>query len=151
MKTVGVFFRKKEKLKCIFLVSFIIYILILLRLTVFRFVTPYEERQLNLILFVDLIEVYNSSELFTFLWLFLGNIGWFVPFGFLLPIILKASGFLKVIIISFLFSLVIETVQFFSRRGVAELDDLILNTIGAAIGYLLFILVKRKTIIVGEL
>lgn len=40
----------------------------------------------------------------------------------------------------------IETVQFVFYKGVAELDDLILNTLGAAVGYLLCrLFVQNKT------
>ena len=41
----------------------------------------------------------------------------------------------------FLASLSIETIQLFIDRG-TDLDDLILNTVGAAAGYLLYRLVR---------
>lgn len=127
-----------SKKRIIRLILFSIYILIVLRLTIFRFNSILDERVLNLTLFVDLIHVYQNAGLRLFLWLFLGNIGWFVPFGFLLPMLLKKESFLKSVGIGFLFSLVIESLQFAFRLGVAELDDLILNTLGVVIGYLLF-------------
>jgi len=121
----------------IYLTLFIVYILIFLRLTIFRPFVFYE-RQFNLELFVDLINIYRTSGAFTFIWLFFGNIFWFVPLGFLMPMLLKRSSFIKVTAIGFSFSLFIEITQFISYRGVAELDDLILNTLGAAIGYWVF-------------
>jgi len=132
-----------KRVKIICLLAFLVYILIVLRLTVFRF-NVFNERQLNLTIFADLIDVYRNVGIARFLWLFFGNIGWFVPFGFLLPILLKRESFLKVIVMGAMFSLAIESVQFVFRIGVAELDDLILNTLGTAIGYLIFILMRKR-------
>jgi len=119
-----------------------LYVAIILRLTIFRF-NSLDERLLNLTLFIDLIDVYKNVGIYRFLWLFLGNIGWFVPFGFLMPMLLNRERFLKIIILGFAFSFTIESLQFIFRLGVAELDDLILNTFGTAIGYLVFKLKKN--------
>ena len=124
--------------KAILFIVFAVYILIVLKLTVFRSTVPYDESQINLTLFIELINVLQNEGTSRFLWLLLGNIGWFVPFGFLLPILLKQESFLKIVILGFLFSLIIESLQYVFRLGVAELDDLILNVLGAAIGYLLY-------------
>jgi len=112
-----------------------LYIAVVLRLTVFRFGVSFEQRQINLIPFVDLAEVFTGAVLWAFLRLFLGNIGWFVPFGFLLPVLMKNPSFLKIVLSGFVFSFGIEVAQYFSRQGVAELDDLLLNTLGVMIGY----------------
>ena len=127
-----------KKIKTICFIVFSAYILIVLRLTIFRSGALFEERQLNLAVFSDLIHVYRNVGVRRFLWLFFGNIGWFVPFGFLLPILLKKESFLKVVVMGFMFSFTIESLQFIFRIGVAELDDLILNTLGTAIGYLIY-------------
>ncbi len=64
------------------------------------------------------------------------NIAMFVPFGFLLPLWSeKLQSFWKICLVSFLSTLFIEGVQYFSRIGVFEVDDLIHNTLGALIGY----------------
>lgn len=127
------------------LTVFIVYILVVLKLTLFRANIHYAERQLNLTLFADLLNVYRNVGVVPFLRLFLGNIGWFVPFGFLLPLLQKKSGLVKTMAAGFTFSLFIEIMQFIFHKGVAELDDLILNTLGAAIGYLLCrLFIKNK-------
>ena len=127
---------KKKKTVCLTL--FITYILVVLKLTIFRFAVHYDEPQFNLTLFSDLIKVYKNIGLTEFLRLFLGNIGWFVPFGFLMLMLLKNKSVLRVTVLGFLFSFVIEIFQFIFRKGVAELDDLILNTIGVIIGCFLY-------------
>ena len=66
----------------------------------------------------------------------IGNVLLFVPFGFFVPYLLKKLRSLwKVIVISVLFSLSIELYQFSFTFRVADVDDLILNTAGAIIGY----------------
>ncbi len=69
----------------------------------------------------------------------LGNIVAFMPFGFLLPIIHnKYRGLLRVAFYSLLFSLTVEAIQMLSRVGIFDVDDILLNTIGGILGYLLF-------------
>ena len=127
-----------EKNKAICLAVFCAYIFVVLYLTVFRFGIYYDERQLNLTLFVSLINTYRNAGIGEFIRLFFGNIGWFVPFGFLLPLLLKRKSFLFTIALGAGFSFFIETTQYIFYKGVAELDDLILNTLGAGIGYCLY-------------
>ena len=129
---------KMKKNKLIFLTIFVIYILIVLKLTIFRVNVHYDERQLNLTLFIDLINIYRHVGIGEFLRLFLGNIGWFIPFGFLLPVLLKKESLFKTMIMGIMFSLIIEMLQFVFYKGVAELDDVILNALGTAFGYYIF-------------
>lgn len=67
------------------------------------------------------------------------NVVMFVPFGFLLPH--RFQRFRKgrrVLGVSFAMSLVIELIQGFGRLGLFEIDDIINNVIGAAIGFLFY-------------
>lgn len=130
---------KKHIIKYAF---FTIYILILLKLTLFRD-TTLENYEINFIPFVDLINVYKKSGLWQFIRLFLGNIVWFVPFGFMMPEMLKKCGFITVTLRGFLFSLLIEVLQLVLKKGICEIDDLILNTFGAMIGYTLYKILQR--------
>ena len=72
---------------------------------------------------------------------FLGNILLFVPFGFLVPLLWNMTNG-KVILYGCLASVFIEVCQLFLQRS-TDVDDVILNTIGAAIGLLLFCLFRR--------
>ena len=66
------------------------------------------------------------------------NILLFVPFGFLLPFIWSDTAGLKYTVLSGLsLSLLIEISQLFNNRR-TDIDDLLLNTLGTLIGYLLF-------------
>jgi glycopeptide antibiotics resistance protein len=63
-----------------------------------------------------------------------------VPFGILIPLLNpKIRSFMKILLSGLLFSLIIELVQYFTGRGLFEFDDLFNNTVGAIIGYLLFL------------
>lgn len=71
------------------------------------------------------------------------NIGLLMPVGFVLGFhsFLPKNGIniRKVIFYGFLISLSIETLQLISKTGTFEIDDLIYNTLGCAIGYFIFI------------
>ncbi|MGI5891528.1 MAG: VanZ family protein [Bacillota bacterium] len=68
-----------------------------------------------------------------------GNILLFVPWGFLLPLIFKKSKSLRqVLLAGMIFVLCIEAMQFVTRLGSFDIDDLILNLVGVLIGYGIF-------------
>ena len=67
-----------------------------------------------------------------------GNVACFVPFGILLPInIKKCDRFLSVLLMTFVFSVIVESVQLITRTGSFDVDDIFLNTLGGVIGYIL--------------
>ncbi len=69
----------------------------------------------------------------------LGNVIAFMPFGFLLPLIdRKYRRFFYVAFLSLLFSLAVEGIQMLTHVGIFDVDDILLNTIGGVLGYLLF-------------
>ena len=73
------------------------------------------------------------------------NIVMFVPLGFLVPLIcrnIKSPIFVAAIGMSF--SILIECGQLFSYRG-TDIDDVILNTVGTLIGYVLYKVLDKKT------
>lgn len=69
----------------------------------------------------------------------LGNILAFTPFGFFLPLLNKKyRRFFYATFLSIMFTLVIELVQMLLKVGIFDVDDILLNTIGGVIGYILF-------------
>ncbi len=76
------------------------------------------------------------------------NILLFMPFGFGLPFI-TSFGFKKIVVIGTLFSIAIEFLQFISgfmaqiTFRITDINDVIFNTIGVAIGYVLFFVFVR--------
>ena len=80
------------------------------------------------------IQPFASGGLFTYI----TNIIMFMPFGFLLPLIWKPySSLRKITITALVFSFAIELSQLFNNR-LSDIDDLIMNTLGAIIGYIIF-------------
>ena len=72
-----------------------------------------------------------------------GNVVGFMPCGFFLPIISRRSKkFYNTFLFSFCLSLCIEITQLVFRVGSFDVDDMFLNTLGAAAGYLCYRLVQ---------
>lgn len=74
----------------------------------------------------------------------LGNIIGFIPFGFIVPVISpQMNSVWYVTLCGLALSLVVEYIQLVTRVGCFDVDDLILNTLGAFLGYLLFVVCNR--------
>ena len=68
----------------------------------------------------------------------IGNILIFVPYGFFISMAAERRGFFKTLFCSFGLSLCVELVQLVTRVGSFDVDDILLNTIGGILGYILF-------------
>ena len=66
---------------------------------------------------------------------FIGNIILFIPVGVLFPLTGDEHKCVKTGFVALCFSIIIEIIQLVSHRGYFEVDDLILNTLGAVMGY----------------
>ena len=68
-----------------------------------------------------------------------GNIVVFIPFGFLLPYVMRwGKNFLVMFLNAFVFVLGIEIFQLFSAFGAFDVDDILLNCFGAVLGYMAY-------------
>lgn len=84
------------------------------------------------------------SRLPVFLLNVFGNIAMFIPFGFLGWIFPKLLNF-KNLLIRFLSVLIIvEALQYFTRLGVFDVDDIILNSLGLWNGFWLRNIIERR-------
>lgn len=81
------------------------------------------------------------------------NILLFVPFGILYPLAVSATDRKPdlskkidwekfTVLWGFLISVGIETVQLITERGYCQLDDVVMNTLGALVGYVVFATIK---------
>lgn len=77
---------------------------------------------------------------------FLGNILLFIPIGLLFPMVTGKAKWYWTIGAGFSFSLLIETIQLITSLGYFDPDDIMLNTLGMAIGFGLWKFVHRKRI-----
>lgn len=74
-----------------------------------------------------------------------GNILIFAPLGFLIPMSAKnkiLNNFFVVTFISMCVSGAIELVQIVTKVGAFDIDDIILNTLGAVCGYIVYAIAK---------
>ena len=73
-----------------------------------------------------------------------GNVLGFVPFGAILPVINSQSrSFFKILLLSFEFSFIVESIQLVFKVGSFDVDDILLNTLGGILGYLIFVICNR--------
>ena len=76
----------------------------------------------------------------------LKNILFFVPFGLLHPV----KKHIVVFITALLFSVLIEVMQYIFALGLCELDDVICNTLGAMIGFWIWVGLMRVKRVMDE-
>lgn len=72
----------------------------------------------------------------------LGNFVAFIPFGILIPLLFRCN-FIRFITLFILSITIIEILQMLSRLGSFDIDDIIINTLGAAVGFWAQRLVQR--------
>lgn len=100
------------------------------------------EYRYNLIFFQEIKRYILHLHSFTpeqFILNILGNVFAFTPFGFCMPLIKpKYDRLIRIFICSMLFSLMIESIQLVFKVGSFDVDDILLNTSGALLGFLVF-------------
>ena len=101
----------------------------------------------NLVPFQEIRRFWIYREKVGFLAAFLnlaGNVIGFLPFGFIVPVMhKKMESFWKVSLLGFMFSLCVETIQLITKVGCFDVDDLMLNTLGAMIGCGAFLICNK--------
>ena len=142
--------KNTKRKKSLYVVLFAAYLILLFYFLFFseglgRASTEAEYRY-NLTLFREIKRFIEYRHVLGYKAVFLnvvGNVIAFMPFGFLLPPLMnyKTNWFVTTIW-AFLFSLFVETIQLFFRLGSFDVDDMLLNTIGGLLGYIICILLK---------
>jgi glycopeptide antibiotics resistance protein len=73
----------------------------------------------------------------------IGNLVMLLPLGIYIPLLFpKLSGFFRVFLICLLVSVSIELMQLITSIRSTDIDDVILNTSGAVVGYLIYIFLR---------
>ena len=81
----------------------------------------------------------------------IGNICVFIPLGIFLPkLFARCRKLLTVTVLSLEISLGIEVIQLVTRIGSFDVDDLLLNTIGGILGYLIYRIVSGVCHLFGK-
>ncbi len=95
----------------------------------------YQTRSLNLIPFVDLGQTGLSETV--------SNFVTFIPFGLLLSLNFKKAALWRLLIVVFVFSMGVETLQFIFAIGTTDATDVVTNTLGGLVGLVLYRLVNK--------
>lgn len=107
------------------------------------FHTDIRPAEINYVPFVGMAAVLREGISWYSVSNILGNVLLFVPLGLLAPIVSPGVRKLwKTALLGFCVSLWIECTQLFLSRG-TDVDDLILNTLGTALGYALYAAARR--------
>lgn len=131
-------FKKGEKIQVfreIVLVAFLAYSLMLIDITLMDNITTYLKKPIRGVNFIPFSRVNLSAEKEIGFMEFqlIANVFMFVPFGLLLPLLLKKRRFLLTVAISLAVIVSIELVQLAIGR-VFDIDDIMTNFFGALIG-----------------
>ena len=137
---------KKKKVVIILThIFFMLYMLVLLRITVFRSTLSFDhlfiKGNVNLTFFESYIALLQEREWWSLTYLFVGNIIWFLPLGLYLSWQGKIKKAWQITLFGLVVSFIIESLQFVFGTGVSDVDDLILNAFGTWCGVMLWKLV----------
>lgn len=145
--------KTRKRLKNAGRILFLLYIVLALYFLFFSEffgrTSTYEEFRYNIVLFKEINRFWTYRYrlgIGVVLVNILGNVLCFVPFGMLVPMITKRKTLKNVFVVTllaFLFSLAVEVSQLLMRVGSFDVDDLLLNTIGGFIGYIIYIVLNR--------
>lgn len=107
--------------------------------------------QINLVPLRNIKRFFNIFGTEAFWVNIVGNVLMFTPLGFCLPLLWRRwQRFWKVLLAGILVPVCIETVQLFVGRSV-DVDDVLLNALGVALGYGLYVLCRKLFFRIGEM
>lgn len=143
--------KNKKRNKSLWVILFITYLILLFYFLFFSEglgrISMETEYRYNLTLFREIKRFIEYRHILGFKAVFLnvmGNVIAFMPFGFLWPPLMDyKTNWFTTTLCAFLFSLFAESVQLFFKLGSFDVDDLLLNTIGGFLGYIICILWKH--------
>lgn len=127
--------RLREFLIIIFLLA---YLVVLLKLLVFKYPGVYFDPDYNFVPLKTILPYLMGYPT----WIvarnnLLGNIILFFPLGIFLPFLYRQTNWKNALVVGFAFSLGFEVLQIVLHKGTFDVDDIILNTLGALLGYCL--------------
>ena len=129
--------RKRFKRFCAGL--FFAYFSMLLYMTLFTYNYYVYGKSFNLIFFGSIKLMAESGDPWLFIRNVVGNVALFFPFGFFIPALFRrVRPFHRCALLSLATSLIIEACQYEFAERIFDVDDILLNTLGAIIGWAAF-------------
>ena len=145
---------KKQIHKKYFRIIFFIYLLIVIKVIIFKY--PMEQLRsiasswdkkvilegldtANFTLFKTIRMYIEYSYMLNSFENLVGNVVVFIPFGFLFPYVLEGGkNFLVMLLHALVLIIGIEVFQLFSAFGAFDVDDILLNSLGVILGYIVY-------------
>ncbi|HWQ84758.1 MAG TPA: VanZ family protein, partial [Anaerolineales bacterium] len=131
-----------------------VYLLVVFHLTFFPMnivlysYGPYKANFIPLVKTIHMIRYINPLVVVNIL----GNLVLLAPLGIFLPVLSpRFRSWGAILGAGFLVTLTIEVFQYFLAVRVFDIDDLIINTLGVALGYALFLLLKKVPFVARRL
>lgn len=144
---------KRRMLGLIFIIYIILLFTLLFLSSEYRHIDQnvpleFNENKINIIPFKEISRFLSSGHLRNILVNVVGNLIAFSPMGFFIPMLFsnKIKNLKQFTLLMILIVLILELAQFVVNVGAADIDDVILNTLGAVIVYALM-----KTKIIGNM
>ena len=95
-------------------------------------------------MFSTLKFIQNTISWWDIVRIVVGNVVMFIPFGFLGWVFPRLKN-LQELLFAFISAIVIvEGLQYFTRLGIFEIDDILLNTFGVFIGYQIRVFLEKN-------
>lgn len=147
--------KKRKIIRRISRICFVIYMIVLVYLLLLSDGfgrSQGSEFRYNLIPFKEIIRFIRYRDRIDFPMVMInlfGNVAAFMPFGALIRWVLdRKTRWFQAVGYTFLFSFCVELLQLVARVGVFDVDDLILNTLGGLLGFLVYyllLLINRRS------
>ena len=134
-------YRILGKILFVFYIVFVFYFLLVSE--IYGRTGEMKDYHYNLVLFQEIKRFWNYREqlgIFSVMANLAGNILIFIPIGFFLPMASVRRIFSVIVFESFFISFVIEITQLLTKVGCFDVDDLLLNTLGGVIGFIIFMI-----------
>ncbi|MDH3250707.1 MAG: VanZ family protein [Acidimicrobiia bacterium] len=139
--------RSRDPIREAALAVLLLWSLAVVRLTLFPLkIVLYDwHASINAVPFASMLQLVTETNPTVARYNILGNIALFVPFGVLLPLLFdRLRTLLPVLWRVAVISGTIELAQLASRARATDVDDVILNSVGAALGFALYTLMARR-------
>lgn len=132
-----------KKFYKIIIIPYTLFLLYLMFLGMGR--TQYEDNLLTVVPIISTINFIKGCISWKdIIMIVAGNVVMFIPFGFLGWVFPQCKE-LKSLLFSFISAItIVEALQYFTRMGIFEVDDIILNTFGVFLGWMICRYLENK-------
>lgn len=144
MKKLKSLLKDKRTITILFIFTATVYALVLCRGLLFKYVSPLEIFSPDRFEYIGYNLIPFNGRGFDYRLDLIINTFLFIPFGFMLS--MKGKHNFKsfiLLLVPFVSSVAFESLQYIFRLGAADITDVIMNTIGGCVGFLLYFIIRK--------